>query len=210
MSKENHERRVQALQSDQCGAYGLDDTENVPIFKPDVEPPPLNICRRKIDLKGPFSPLEMSIYNCIRDKSQRTVTVEPTSVNSVLLDAEPQDPHERLIIAAQINESQNAGILSLRNTTIMPNIHGLPMLMALIFCPMMEPKAFEDGSRFSQILCGLGTYLSNRPIYPEHDVCLTLDTELTSEDIEDVCILGSFLCIRSCHSSYYKFTTIYF
>lgn len=61
------------------------------------------------------------------------------------------------------------------------------MIMALLFCPKMEPKPIENGTRFGGILCGLGVNeLNNTPLYPEHDLVLTLDTELSQELLSNV------------------------
>lgn len=49
-------------------------------------------------LRGPFSPLEMKVFGMTRSSQGKNIQVEWNSVNSVLLDAEPQDPHERLVI----------------------------------------------------------------------------------------------------------------
>lgn len=69
----------------------------------------------------------------------------------------------------------------------MPNIHGLPMLMTLLFCPTMEPKALKDGSRFAQFLCGLGTMPGCRKsLYPQHDIVITVDTEVTKNELQKV------------------------
>lgn len=65
----------------------------------EVEPPPIQQCKLTMDLKGPFSPLEMKIYSLISTGDHKKVTIDPNSVNTVLLDEEPQDPHERYITA---------------------------------------------------------------------------------------------------------------
>lgn len=69
----------------------------------------------------------------------------------------------------------------------MPNIPGLPVLLTLLFCPTMQPKLTEDGTRVASILCGLGydKYM-NKPYYPAHDFTLDLDTELTEDEINRV------------------------
>lgn len=69
----------------------------------------------------------------------------------------------------------------------MPNTPGLPMLLCLLFCPSMKAKVTDDGTRVASILCGLGYNLyTNKPYYPDHDLSLTLDTLLTSDDINKV------------------------
>lgn len=61
----------------------------------DVEPPSINSCTTTLDLKGPFSPLEMHIYSVINSGLNKQIVIEGNSVNAVLLDTDPQDPHER-------------------------------------------------------------------------------------------------------------------
>lgn len=179
ISRENHQARIIAAKTPK---------EEFNRVTHDVPEPPKEMCHYSINLKGPYSPLEMQIYNYMRDKVNRTIFIDKGSVNSVLLDEEPTDAHERLIVAAQINQNASDN-LSLRETTVMPNKPGFPMLMAMMFCPDMEVKSLPDGSRFGQILCGLGTFEEDKPVYAEHDISITLDTELSNDDIEQVSIL---------------------
>ena len=48
-----------------------------------------------MELKGPRSPLEMTLYSLTRKSQGLAVQVEWNSVNSVLLDTYPMDPHDR-------------------------------------------------------------------------------------------------------------------
>lgn len=68
-----------------------DDEEDVL----DIEMPDEYDCKEKIQLKGPFSPLEMRVYGITNSSMSKSVKIDGTSVNTVLLDAEPQDPHTR-------------------------------------------------------------------------------------------------------------------
>lgn len=61
----------------------------------EIESPNASECHEKIHLKGPFSPLEMRVYGITHSSLGKEVVIEGTSVNGVLLDAEPQDPHTR-------------------------------------------------------------------------------------------------------------------
>lgn len=93
----------------------------------------------------------------------------------------------RLIVAVNVAESASSRSLHLRHTTVMPNIHGFSSLMALLFCPSMEPKPLADGSRFGAILCGLGAHQSShRSMYPAHDMVITFDTELSQVLLNEV------------------------
>ena len=86
--------------------------------------------------------------------------VERDSVNSVTIDNEPQDKHERIMIASHVglNPSGNTMVLRCvcmnyaiiyfttmittanRDTTLMPNIHGLSSLICLLFVPTVEMR----------------------------------------------------------------------
>lgn len=68
----------------------------------------------------------------------------------------------------------------LRNTTMLPNIPGLPALLTLIFTPRAEYRTNERRTRLTGALCGLGfDPETNRSFYPEHDMEIAFDTEIT-------------------------------
>lgn len=164
-----------------------------PSMDKDVEPPPLKICNKIVKLRGPYSPLETKIYSAVRAGTWKCVDIERESVNSVLLDTDPQDAHERLIVAAGITENQVGDTIVARSTTLMPNIHGFGALMTMLFCPTMQIKRNSSCTKYVAILAGLGyaprTY---KPLYGEHDVVLNLDVEIETEDFEMVSCLFLF------------------
>lgn len=93
----------------------------------------------------------------------------------------------RLVVASHIGQNPEGTSIVLRNTTVMPNIHGFATLMSLIFCPKMEPKPLPDGSRLAALLCGLGAYEgSSKALYAPHDFVMQLDTELDVNELSMV------------------------
>jgi len=48
-------------------------------------------------LKGPLSPLEMSVKGISHNSTSKIIKIESQSVNSVLLDNDPNDYHERQV-----------------------------------------------------------------------------------------------------------------
>lgn len=147
------------------------------------EPPPLNKCANYIKLRGPFSPLETKVYAAIRAGIWKSVNIERESVNSVLIDTDPQDVHERLLVAAGISEMQDGGSIVARATTLMPNIHGFGALMTLLFCPTVQTKCNKNRNKYAALLAGLGyNERTGKPLYGEHDVILNLDVALDQED----------------------------
>lgn len=53
--------------------------------------------KQTVALKGPFSPLEMKICGLVRAVANVTVSIDENSINTVLLDDNPKDPHYRYV-----------------------------------------------------------------------------------------------------------------
>ena len=68
------------------------------VEKPEVK------TRNITELKGPLSPLEMEVNGKIYSLLGYHTKVEDDSVNSVMLDDQPEDRHDRVLIAAQVLE----------------------------------------------------------------------------------------------------------
>ncbi|KAI9579934.1 hypothetical protein GQX74_000722 [Glossina fuscipes] len=151
----------------------------------DIEAPPRELCSKIIKLRGPYSPLETKIYSAIAAGTWKCVEIEKESVNSVLLDTDPQDVHEHLVVAAAVTENQSGNTIVARGTTLMPNIHGFGALVTMMFCPTMQIKRNKDRTKYVTILAGLG-YDQNtlEPLYGQHDLVLNLDVELDMDDFK--------------------------
>ena len=61
-----------------------------------------------------------------RDKGTRAAKVERSSVNVVVVDSEPQDKHERMMVAVHVAVNLSGSMVLSRYTTLLPNLHGLP------------------------------------------------------------------------------------
>ena len=68
----------------------------------------------------------------------RRVQIDGESINSVGLEEEQHCNYRRLLVAFGVHLSQTRQIVSLRHTTLMPAIRGLPALIAMIFAPTIE------------------------------------------------------------------------
>lgn len=193
ISKLDHDHRVRKQRE-----MDLDDNLRMEVFRTaemqqtlyeeddleDVDPPPDKL-RCKVVLSGPHSPLETTASATIRTSIMKPVSIESDSVNSILLDSNPQDTHEKLLVAGYVNESGNR--LILRQTSLMPNIPGFGALMALIFCPTAELKKDEKNTRVVTILSGLGyDKATGESLYPEHDMSLALDVVISEDDITNI------------------------
>lgn len=89
-------KRVQIQESEGCEKSLLFE-EIVSYREPDIEAPKREECTEKIELKGPFSPLEMHLFGLTNSSLNKSIKIESNSINTVLLDTEPQDPHARFV-----------------------------------------------------------------------------------------------------------------
>ena len=76
--------------------------------------------------------------------SLRPSRVERNSVNSIVVDPEPQNKHDKIMVAANValNPSGNATLA--RETTLLPSLLGLPYLLCLLFAPSAESELGPD------------------------------------------------------------------
>ncbi|CAG2067279.1 unnamed protein product [Timema podura] len=97
------------------------------------------------------------------------------------------DEDLRLLVAATVEENSSSTGLILRNTTLMPNIHGFPALMALLFAPRAEIRVNDTGTKYIGALCGLGYDVdTDMPLFPEHDMEVRFDVEINIQDLQEV------------------------
>jgi len=164
---------------------------------------------KSVTLKGPYSPLEMNLIGKVRSLTNFTINVEDDSVNSVILDDRPSDRHDRLLVATVVSINEKASLVTLRNTTLLPNIAGLPALLSLLFAPRVEYRTDEHRTRLTGAICGLGYNKENRrSLYQEHDMEITFDTEISSSDVLIVnqvrFLLNSVLASQSYSTTVYS------
>ncbi|CAH2094465.1 unnamed protein product [Euphydryas editha] len=201
-SKLNHDLRQTAteLNLTQKRAYNKEQTELAYSQLREMEAPSYKECISDVCLKGPDSPLESMLHNIMYASRDKKVQVEWNSVNSVLLDTEPQEVYERLLVAAEVGQNEMSSTLTLRHTTLMPNIRGLPAIIALLFCPEAELRRDAGGTRYVSVLCGLGATPAGAPRFPEHDLLVDIDADL---DVDDIGLINHIRylmdCMMFCH-----------
>ncbi|XP_048586381.1 ATP-dependent RNA helicase TDRD9 isoform X1 [Nematostella vectensis] len=138
----------------------------------------------RVSLRGPFSPLELSFYSITCIGRLRAAKIEMDSVNSIALSDQPQDTHARLLVSANIGINASGQSVIARETTLMPNIHGLLPIVALTFAPCAELRTDPDKHQYTGALIGLGyDPRTNRPMLPDHDIELTFDVEINQNDV---------------------------
>ncbi|XP_063702967.1 LOW QUALITY PROTEIN: probable ATP-dependent RNA helicase spindle-E [Culicoides brevitarsis] len=156
-------------------------------YATNYKPPPEYLCTKVIQLRGPTSPLETQVYATFRSGQSKSMTVDRLSVNSILLDTDPQDSTDRLVVAANVASNAHRGDLTLRSTTIMPNISGFSQFMTLLFAPRIEIHRDVTETRYYSLLGGLG-FKETRDeetisLFPEHDVAMKFDCFVDQDDM---------------------------
>lgn len=192
LSRKNHQLRervesyYQSIAPDVADpTFSLDKDEELDSSKLDFGMPQLS--NRKAILHGPFSPLEARVCGMSKLCYLRSARVERSSVNSVLLNGEPQNPHPRLLVACHVSQSASSDHVTLRNTTLMPSLPGMHCLMPLIFAPYVELRTNPDRTEYTGALCGLGFEEgSNLGLYPDHDIEVAFDVAFDDSDIHMV------------------------
>lgn len=141
----------------------------------------------KAVIHGPSSPHKVSFHSMTTASQFRTVGIERNSINSVMVNENPQDWHERMLVSASVSLAASGSRIMLKETSLMPHIHGLPSLVTMLFTPVMELRTDEDQTYFTGALCGLGwNSVSEQAVLPEHDIELAFDVKFTIEDIIEI------------------------
>lgn len=186
VSKQNHEIRMRVDASDphSMAHSSYDDARLLPhTLSWNSGNPSSDKSRKLMQLQGPTSPLEMVFFSLQKRMMVGSVRVDPDSINSVALDPEPHDTHERLLVAAQVSTNPTGTALTARNTTLLPNVHGLLSSVCLLFAPMAELRCDRAHKRYTGAICGLGCDDRGRSLYPEHDMEVEFDTVFDHDDL---------------------------
>merc|ERR1719317_1886543 len=153
----------------------------------------------KTPLSGPYSPLEHKILCVYRHGSGKMANIEMESVNTVMLDQAPSDPHDHWLVAAHVGINPGGDSLQLRNTSWLPARPGLGALSTMIFAPQVEVRHNAKRSRLTGFVAGLGPKTTwDKPeeeiskvertlaFYPEHDMEVKFDINVNNQDINIV------------------------
>ena len=121
------------------------------------------------------------------------------SVNTVMLDQAPSDPHDHWLVAAHVGINPGGDSLQVRNTSWLPARPGLGALSTMIFAPQVEVRHNAKKSRLSGFVAGLGPKTTwDKPeeeitkvertlaFYPEHDMEIKFDVNVSNQDINTV------------------------
>lgn len=167
--------------------------EDIPI----IDPPTHNDGRmQQIRIKGPCSPLEISLYgHC--NNSSGSPRIDSLSVNHVLLENEPNDMSEKYLVAVTATQNSEDSATTVRQTTIMPNIRLFAPLMAAIFAPKMKLLRNKSETHYITMMTGLGLDDNGVCMSTQTNMKFDLDVELKNSDIETVSkYIFSMICSK--------------
>uniref|UniRef100_A0AAZ3QMQ0 RNA helicase n=1 Tax=Oncorhynchus tshawytscha TaxID=74940 RepID=A0AAZ3QMQ0_ONCTS len=141
-----------------------------------------------VRVHGPSSPHKVNFHMLMNVLTPyRSVLIEKDSINSVALNDSPQDSHQRMLVAGSVSVSATGAQILLKETTLMPHIHGLPALITMLFTPATELRTNEERTSYTGALCGLGWNVqSQAAALPEHDMELAFDVKFDVEDITEI------------------------
>ncbi|XP_060919687.1 ATP-dependent RNA helicase TDRD9 [Labrus mixtus] len=143
--------------------------------------------RAKVNLHGPNSPNKINFHNLSHKTYYKTVCIERSSINSLALNENPHYKHQRMLVAGTVSVNSTGTRILLRETSIMPDIPGLPALVTMLFTPIMELRTNEERTCYTGALCGLGwNSQTQEGILPEHDIELAFDVKFDVEDITEI------------------------
>lgn len=148
-----------------------------------IPSPPPAACDLELKLIGPHSVLETDLAGMSRLYCSR-VAINPSSVNSVILNDDILHFGGKFYVAADMTMAHNKA-MTLRESTMMPNIAGLDVLLALIFAPTAELRRDEKKTRYASVITGLGFDRERQqPYFGERDALFKIDFMLTEDDIK--------------------------
>jgi HrpA-like RNA helicase len=157
-----------------------------------------------IELRGPYSPLEVTYFSILNVGHGKKARVERESINHASIDDDPLNTNTRLLISAELSLNATGDTIIMRKTTLLPKISGLSNLCCLLFAPTIEIRVNEKQNRYIGAVCGLGyDNLTKAPLYTDNDIECTFDVQIDMKDIAMVKILES-------KNLFLKYISLYF
>ncbi|XP_022606674.1 ATP-dependent RNA helicase TDRD9 [Seriola dumerili] len=143
--------------------------------------------KTKVHLHGPNSPHKINFHSLSHRTYYKTVCVERCSINSLALNETPHYKHQRMLVAGTVSVNSTGTRILLKDTSIMPDVSGLPALLTMLFTPIMELRTDEERTCYTGALCGLGWNSQTQAgVLPEHDIELAFDVKFDVEDITEI------------------------
>uniref|UniRef100_A0A3Q1C9R2 ATP-dependent RNA helicase TDRD9 n=1 Tax=Amphiprion ocellaris TaxID=80972 RepID=A0A3Q1C9R2_AMPOC len=197
-SKQNHEALMSLYKDKEDGTYVPDsvssswkdrkkeEKEIIDSLLAHFSKGSQSYARTKVRLHGPSSPYKINFHSLSHYK---TVCIDRTSINSFALNENPHYKHERMLVAGTVSVDIFiiVDMFTILDTTLMPDIPGLPALITMLFTPIMELRTNKERTCYTGALCGLGcNSQTQEAILPEHDIELAFDVKFDVEDITEI------------------------
>ncbi|KAM9354857.1 ATP-dependent RNA helicase TDRD9 [Pholidichthys leucotaenia] len=198
-SKQNHEALMSLYNDIEKGTYILnsassswearkkEDKELIDSLISHFSKNSQSYSRTKFHLRGPTTPYRMNFFSLSHKTFFKTVCIEKTSVNSLALNENLHYNHQRMLVAGTVSVDATGTRILLRDTTLMPDIPGLPALVTMLFTPIMELRTDEERTSYTGAICGLGCNSQTQEAFlPEHDIELAFDVKFDVDDITEI------------------------
>ncbi|KAK2826057.1 hypothetical protein Q5P01_020271 [Channa striata] len=198
-SKQNHEALMTVYKELEMGTYipssassswkdrKKEEKELIDSLLAHFSKSPQSYSKTKVRLHGPVSPHKINFHSLSHKTCYKTVCVDKSSINSLTLNENPQYKHQRMLVAGTVSVSWTGTRILLRDTSLMPDIPGLPALVMMLFTPIMELRTNEEQTCYNGALCGLGWDIQMQEgILPEHDIELAFDVKFDVEDMTEI------------------------
>lgn len=128
-------------------------------------------------VRGPDSPIRMSFRSVLTKSVGFNVEIDGQSVNSILLDPEYEKDRRQMLVAAAVTQTKNGRVMA-RDTTLMPNIRGMPTLMALLFSRYYRLVYNTRTDAIAGAIFGIDVYSEGQNLD-----CIGFDIHVTPYDI---------------------------
>ena len=155
-----------------------EDTYTRPYTRP-------NITTNRAKLSGADSPYLVSFKGLSESLDSKIVTVEKSSVNSVVLHHNTALNYQELLTANSVALSSNNDKIQVRGSTSHDPIPGLPEIMVLLFAPQVQLHCSPGKLNYTGCIAGLGA-VEGSSIWPEHDLKVKFDVRLDNRDLTAV------------------------
>lgn len=143
-----------------------------------------DLLEEKVNLDGPYSPLEAIPCPIYRNR-ESGITLESSSVLSILFDPYPNDGLQKVLVASSKSKNYK-GVVTLRQLTLLPHIVGMSSFIGLLFSAYAQIRFDKQKFRCTSILTGLGCDFTGKPYYGEHDCLIRTDVDIDNEDFNNI------------------------
>ncbi|KAM7403060.1 hypothetical protein PAMA_003810 [Pampus argenteus] len=156
--------------------------------------------KAKVHLHGPHSAHKINFHRLSHKTYYKTVCIERSSINFLALNENPHYKHQRMLVAGTVSVNTAGTQILLRDTSLMPDIPGLPALVTMLFTPIMELRTNEERTCYTGALCGLGwNSQTQEDILPDRNIELAFDVKFDVEDITEINALRVAINRLACH-----------